>query len=640
MGRERWLGMALFKPKWMTDNRAKLDKAVQAVGKIGNQETLADVALHAPLEEVRIAAAKQAVSQDVLERVVEQSGEKPVVQAALHSLVMAYAGRLRDLERIAYHPDMANEDILEIMQAVEPEARQRIIRQHADDEELMLQVALHAPGAGTQRAAVRNLTSYEALLQVAEKTVGAKTPAYATKRLAELYPDKAKEELERAIVQHVRSGFIKQAVELREELDAPRDPRRFERDIVDALTFHWLSLKGESAREAAQLIQSLTRPDALFMLACNLRFKDAKSVAEARSKKGCEPLATVAFSMLDNDQLVRLIEDNSRLEKERTPDTVRAIRQCALIELANRPDGQQILEGIVEGHLDERDSSGLKFITDVPWLLAVSRSLPPKPSVQSHLCDVVKSADVIADILINGLAGYKEVTAGSPASAGCDKERAELVSRVKDQAMLEKLAVEARDMYIRSVAARRLREKYGSDAVRMLHDVCQYCGGTVIESMAYAGTIEEHLRWDCQGCGRFQDKTLYGRGSSNEISGDYYVFGELGEWMDASSLEPEPSSSTTGNGVKETSAAPAAASAAQPSEATLTDSYECKSCGQVVWFGPDSTDPCVCPGCGAENHRWFTSGNVIDYRDYSAGTRWDECSRCGDRKNYRTVNTM
>ncbi|MDO4532182.1 MAG: hypothetical protein Q4C36_00510 [Coriobacteriia bacterium] len=631
--------MALFKPKWMTDNRAKLDKAVQAVGKIGDQEALAEAALHAPLEEVRIAAAKKAVSQDVLERIVEQSGEKPVVQAALHNLMMAYAGRLRELERIAYHPDMANEDILDILQAVEPEARQRIIKEHVDNEDLMLQVALHALGTGTQRAAVRHIFSYEALLQVAEITVGAKTPAYAAKRLAELYPDKAKEELERAIVRQIRSGFIKQAVELREQLDAPRDARRFERDVVDALIFQWLSIQGESAREAARLIQSLTRPDALFMLACNLRFKDAKSVAESRTKKGRESLATVVFSMLDNDQLVRLVEDNSRLEKECTPDTVRAIRQCALIELASRSDGQQVLEGIVEQHLDERDPRGLQFITDVPWLLAVSRS-GVKPSVQSRLCDVVKSEDAIADILINGLASHKEVVAGSPASASCDKDRANLVSRVKDKVMLEKLSVEARDVYIRSVAARRLREKHGCDAVRVLHDVCQYCGGAVAETMAYAGTTEEHLRWDCQGCGRFQDKTLFGRGSSNQISGDYYVFGELGEWMDASSLEPEPPASPASNGAEEAAAASASAPAAQPPEAELTDSYECKGCGHVVWFGPDSADPCVCPSCGTENHRWFTSGNVIDYRDYSAGTRWDECSRCGARKNYRTVNTM
>lgn len=43
-------------------------------------------------------------------------------------------------------------------------------------------------------------------------------------------------------------------------------------------------------------------------------------------------------------------------------------------------------------------------------------------------------------------------------------------------------------------------------------------------------------------------------------------------------------------------------------------------------------------GCGAENHDWRHTGNVTDYRDYSAGTSWEECSRCGARKNYVSVD--
>ena len=631
--------MALFKPKWQTDNRAKLDKAVQAVGRVTDQATLADAALHAPLEEVRVAAAKKAEGQDVLERIVEESGEKPVIQAALHNLMMAYAGRLGDLERIACNPCMASDDILWILQAVKPEARQHIVRKHADDQDFLLQAALHAPGSGTQCAAVLRLTSYEALLQVAEKEVGAKAPALAAKRLAELYPDKAQEELERAIVRQIFNGFIKQAVELREQLGEPRDVRRFEREVVETLCRRWTSIQRESAREAVPLLQSLTREDSRFMLACNLCFLDTKRVAAATSKKGGESLSTVAFSLLTDGQLVRLAEGFPRLEKERTPEVVRAIRQCAFVELASRPNGQQILEGIVERSLDERNPAGLRFITDVPWLLELAKA-EPHASVQRRLLDLAKSESVIVDILVNGLATREEVVAGSSASSGCDKDMVKLLKRVKNQATLERLAAEARDLYIRSAAARRLREDFGCADVSVLHDVCQYCGGKVNTSDPYAGTIESHLRWDCRRCGRFQDQTLYGPGSSNEISGDFYVFGEIEEGMDASTLVAEQPASIGVNGMGAPAAKPASTPAETPAGAGQMDSYQCKGCSTTVSFGPDTAEPCTCPNCGAENHRWHPAGDVVDYRDYSAGTRWDECSRCGGRKNFRTVNTM
>ena len=68
--------------------------------------------------------------------------------------------------------------------------------------------------------------------------------------------------------------------------------------------------------------------------------------------------------------------------------------------------------------------------------------------------------------------------------------------------------------------------------------------------------------------------------------------------------------------------------------------YLCKNCGTAVWPENEKEVPCVCPGCGTENHAWEFINNVKDYRDYSAGTSWYECKRCGAKKDMRTVNTM
>lgn len=66
--------------------------------------------------------------------------------------------------------------------------------------------------------------------------------------------------------------------------------------------------------------------------------------------------------------------------------------------------------------------------------------------------------------------------------------------------------------------------------------------------------------------------------------------------------------------------------------------YLCEGCGKEMWPEGDEVLPCVCPACGTENHSWEHVNNVTDYRDYSAGTRWDECRRCHMKKNYETVN--
>lgn len=66
--------------------------------------------------------------------------------------------------------------------------------------------------------------------------------------------------------------------------------------------------------------------------------------------------------------------------------------------------------------------------------------------------------------------------------------------------------------------------------------------------------------------------------------------------------------------------------------------YLCEGCGKEMWPEGDEVLSCTCPECGAENHSWEHVNNVTDYRDYSAGSRWDECRRCHITKNHETVN--
>ncbi len=65
--------------------------------------------------------------------------------------------------------------------------------------------------------------------------------------------------------------------------------------------------------------------------------------------------------------------------------------------------------------------------------------------------------------------------------------------------------------------------------------------------------------------------------------------------------------------------------------------YVCRSCSGIN-EPEDGTVSCVCRHCGAENHSWKHVSNVTEYRDYAVGSTYDECTRCGARKNYKNVD--
>jgi len=67
--------------------------------------------------------------------------------------------------------------------------------------------------------------------------------------------------------------------------------------------------------------------------------------------------------------------------------------------------------------------------------------------------------------------------------------------------------------------------------------------------------------------------------------------------------------------------------------------YMCPSCRTAVQPSEDGIAPCICPSCGAENHVWEHYDGEIVHRDYSSGTSYDFCKRCGKKKNIVSHDT-
>ena len=59
--------------------------------------------------------------------------------------------------------------------------------------------------------------------------------------------------------------------------------------------------------------------------------------------------------------------------------------------------------------------------------------------------------------------------------------------------------------------------------------------------------------------------------------------------------------------------------------------YLCSSCKSAVLPKGEASISCVCPACGAENHDWKHVNGEIVHRDYSSGSSYDVCRRCGKR---------
>lgn len=69
--------MSIFSPIWMTTDPKKADHAIKKVNSISQQQQLEEIALHAPLEDVRLASASKLTDQNALFAVVTgDSSEK------------------------------------------------------------------------------------------------------------------------------------------------------------------------------------------------------------------------------------------------------------------------------------------------------------------------------------------------------------------------------------------------------------------------------------------------------------------------------------------------------------------------------------------------------------------------------------
>lgn len=97
--------MGHFKPIWMTENRAKEDKAIAAVNRMADQGQLTEVACAAPLAKVACAAIERIDDEDALCKIAMPDGAVssqacgPASNADAKDAAVRYgrAGRLRTL---------------------------------------------------------------------------------------------------------------------------------------------------------------------------------------------------------------------------------------------------------------------------------------------------------------------------------------------------------------------------------------------------------------------------------------------------------------------------------------------------------------------------------------------------------------
>ena len=68
--------------------------------------------------------------------------------------------------------------------------------------------------------------------------------------------------------------------------------------------------------------------------------------------------------------------------------------------------------------------------------------------------------------------------------------------------------------------------------------------------------------------------------------------------------------------------------------------FTCKKCGKENIPKSKEENNCTCKYCKEENHEWEHIDTVTDYRDYSAGARYDRCTRCKLKKNEQIINTL
>jgi len=137
--------MGIFSPKWKTDDRRKLDKAIEAVQKIKDSRELQEIALNAGLAEVKREAIKRIADPNILKEIA--------ISGKPFECSEAIAG-IKD-------PAILKELVFRKNQTYPAQAVM-----HITDQEDLMEIAKTAPAAEARKQAVRQFTSQDALKEI------------------------------------------------------------------------------------------------------------------------------------------------------------------------------------------------------------------------------------------------------------------------------------------------------------------------------------------------------------------------------------------------------------------------------------------------------------------------------------------
>ena len=215
-----------------------------------------------------------------------------------------------------------------------PDERKRVLEERSDDQEFLLQAALHAPSSGTMVEAIRYLTDLEALSAVAS-TGQPKAAKAALARVAELYPDELQAVRELAVVGQIGQTRIDEAVKMRKIVGEPSDAEAFDLRMVDALVgiAGYLGGDGSLAKDAVPLVRTIRSEAALLKLASLVRFENPVAAASADAIDEAELLPANVIRMLSDEQLVAISEGAADVPEGGYPAHREAIAHYARLQI-------------------------------------------------------------------------------------------------------------------------------------------------------------------------------------------------------------------------------------------------------------------------------------------------------------------
>ena len=403
--------MGLFSPKWKTKDEDKLDRALAAVRATKKQDDLITILHTAPLREVRVEAAKKLSDPSSVRRIAHELKDVDSLEFALRYCMNAHPDQGAALiEEFAGDATVSNAMIIRSLQLASPELRKRAISLRSSDQDFLMEVALHAPGRGTQAMAARLLTDFDKLSEIVSRGFP-KTVTAAIERMTSLYPERALAVKEDAIVKHIHTAEIQAAVEVRKTFDEARDPAAFDMAVAHAMTTSSYSFRGGIAKEALPLIRAMESPDALMRLALCMDYNDINAVVHSRATMKSEPFACTVYSKLPVEQLVSLATDSeNRLQKYSSIEKM-AIWRLAVDELARRSEGQEALKTIAESTDDPKVRIEVsRLVKDEQWrneFLGVSApAAPVVPAKSAQPAGSGKPDELVSSEAGQGAGGY------------------------------------------------------------------------------------------------------------------------------------------------------------------------------------------------------------------------------------------